>query len=456
MEAGVRETPGLPGGTRRLSIHTATARVDLVLSGTVAVGLLIPAIVDALAGDSNFDAGHIAVRYQLSTLAGTALEASKTLAELGIRDGTTLTLTCPPTDFTPAICDDTAEAVSAVVAASERRWSRPIAQSVGAVVASCWAGVGAVVLLRTAFEANAAHRAGCVGVAAAVSLLSLAAAAVAGRVFSEERASLMLGLMATGFAALTGLLAVPGGPGAPNALFAAAAGATWAAMVRMTACHAVLFEVLACFATTCLSAVLVCVLAAAPLPVVGPGLATISLAMIEVAPPLSVMIARLSPDAPASADRLRDSALRAHRRLTSVIAAFSASAALGAVSTLFRMSAASIVFAAVIGSVMLLRARTHQDVVRAAPLVVCGAVTFSAVFIAIAAGYPHRAPHVAVLATALGLLALYAGFVGISATVSPVGRRGVELLERFAFITVVPLTFWLCGLLGAARSVSLS
>jgi hypothetical protein len=108
MEAGVRETPGLPGGTRRLSIHTATARVDLVLSDTVAVGLLIPAIVDALAGDSNFDAGHIAVRYQLSTLTGTALEASKTLAESGIRDGTTLTLTCPPTDFTPAICDDTA------------------------------------------------------------------------------------------------------------------------------------------------------------------------------------------------------------------------------------------------------------------------------------------------------------------------------------------------------------
>jgi hypothetical protein len=127
-----------------------------------------------------------------------------------------------------------------------------------------------------------------------------------------------------------------------------------------------------------------------------------------------------------------------------------------AVSTLFRMSAASIVFAAVIGSVMLLRARTHHDVVRAAPLVVCGAVTFSALFIAIAAGYPHRAPQVAVLATALGLLALYAGFVGSSATVSPVGRRGVELLERFAFITVVPLTFWLCGLLGAARSVSLS
>jgi type VII secretion integral membrane protein EccD len=453
----VRETSGAPGGMRRLSIHTETARVDLVLSATVAVGLLIPAIVDALARRGDLDAGHIAVRYQLSTLDGTALEDSKTLAEFSIRDGTTLTLTRPPTGFAHAITDDTAEAVSAVIAANERHWTRPLAQSVGAVVASCWAGAGAVVLLRNGFDANTAHRASCVAVAATISVVALLAAAVAGRVLNQERASLMLGLMATGFAALAGLLAVPGGPGTPNVLFAAAAGATCAAMVRMMACPALLFEVLACFATTCLSAVLVCVLAAQPLPIVGPGLATMSLAMIEAAPPISVMLARLSPDAPtASADRLRANALRAYRRLTTVIAVFSASAALGAVSTVFRMSAAGIVFAAVVGGVMILRARTHQEVVRAAPLVVCGAVILSAAFIATAAGYPHRAPHVAVLATALGLLALYAGFVDGPATFSPVGRRSLELLERVAFMTVLPLAFWLCGLLGAVRSVNLS
>jgi type VII secretion integral membrane protein EccD len=441
---------------RRLSIHTGTARVDLVLSATVAVGLLIPAIVDALAGCSDIHAGQLAVRYQLFTLDGAALDASKTLAQSGVRDGTTLTLTRPPTDFIPPLCDDIAEAVSSVVAGTERCWTRPIAQSVGAVVASCWTGVGAVVLLRTAFDANAAHRAGCVGVAAAASALSLAAAA-AGRVFSGDRASLMLGLMATGFAALAGLVAVPGGPGAPNALVAAAAGGTCAVLVRIMVCDAVLFEVLACFATTCLSAVLVCVLAAEPLPFIGPGLATISLAMTEAAPTISVMLARLSPAARiAGAERLRASALRAHGRFTSMTAAFSASAALGAVSTLFRMSLASIIFAAVIGGVMMLRARTHHDVVRAAPLVVCGAVIVGAAFIATAAGYPHRAPHVAVLATALGWLALYAGFVGRPATVSPVGRRSLELLERFAFIMVVPLTFWLCGLLGAVRGVNLS
>jgi type VII secretion integral membrane protein EccD len=453
----VRQASGVPAGMRRLAIHAETARVDVVLSATVAVELLIPAIVDALAGGGDFDAGRIAVRYQLCTPGGTALEASKTLAELGIRDGTTLGLTRPPTEVVPPVCDDTAEAVSAVVAAVERRWSRRTAQLVGALVASCWTGISAMVLLRTALDANGAHRAGCVGVAATISLLAFLAAVVACRVFSEDSAGLTLGLLATGFAALAGLLAVPSGPGAPNALFAAAAAATCAAMVRVMGCHAALFEVLACFATTCLAAALVCMVAAEPLPVIGPGLAAISLALIEAAPLVSVMLARLSPDTPSSgAAALRAAAFRAHGRLTSLIAAFSASAALGAVSAVFQMSPVSIAFAAVIGSVMMLRARTHQDVVRAASHVICGAVALSAAFIASAAGYPQCVLHIAVLATALGLLALYAGFVGSAATISPIGRRGLELVEFSAFAIVVPLACWLCGLFGAVRSMNLS
>jgi type VII secretion integral membrane protein EccD len=453
----VRQESGAPAGSRRLAIHTETARVDVVLSATVAVGCLIPAIVDALAGSGDFDAAQTAVRYQLTTPGGTALEASKTLTELRIRDGTTLNLTRPPTEVVPPVSDDTAEAVSAVVAAVEQRCSRGAAQLVGALVASCWTGISAVVLLRTALDANGAHRAGCVGVAATISLLALLAAVVACRVFKEDRAGLTLGLLATGFAALAGLLAVPGGPGAPNALFAAAAAATCAAMVRVTGCHAVLFDVLACFATTFSAAALVCVVVAKPLPVIGAGLAAISLALIEAAPPMSVMLARLSPETPsASTDAVRAAAFRAHGRLTSLIAAFSASAALGAVSAVFQMSPVSIVFAAVIGSVMMLRARTHQDVVRAASLVICAAVTLSAAFIACAAGYPQCVLHIAVLATALGLLALYAGFVGSTATISPIGRRGLELVEFSAFATVVPLTCWLCGLFGAVRSMNLS
>jgi type VII secretion integral membrane protein EccD len=453
----VRQAVAAPGGMRRVSIHTESARVDVVLSATVAVELLTPTIVDALARCSDFDPGQIAVRYQLSTLGGATLKASKTLKELEVRDGTTLTLTHSSLEFVAPNSDDAAEAVSAAVAAIERRWNRRAAQLVGALVASCWAGVSAAVLLRTAFDANGAHRTGCVGIAATISLFALLAAVVACRVFSEDSAGLTLGLMATGFAALAGLLAVPGGPGAPNALFAAAAAAASASIVRVTACGAVLFEVLACFATTCLAAAAVCVVAAGPLPVIGAGFAAISLAMIEASPSISAMLARLSLDAPSSSsDQLHTAAIRAHRWLTSLAAAFSASAALGAVSALLRISPSGIVFAAVVGSVLMLRARTHQDIARAVPPIICGAFTLSAALVAWASRYPHHALHIAVLATALDLLALYVGFVGVAATGSPFGRRSLELVEYLAFATVLPLTFWLCGLFSAVRSVNLS
>jgi type VII secretion integral membrane protein EccD len=442
---------------RRLTIHTECARVDVALAATVAVGLLTPTIVDTLGEVSDFDAGQIAVRYHLSTLSGTALDASKTLKELGIRDGTTLALTHSSIEFVAPTSDDEAEAVSAVVAASERRWNRRAAQVVGALVASCWAGVSAAVLLRTGLDANGTQRSGCVGIAAAISLLALLAAVVACRVFSQVRASLALGLMATAFAALAGLLAVPGGPSAPNALFAAAAAATSAALVRVIACRAVIFSVLACFATTCLAAAAACVIAAKPLPVIGAGLAAISLAMIEGSPTMSAMLARLSTDTPSSSpEQLHAATIRAKDWLTSLVAAFSASAALGAVFALLQISPLGIVFAAVVGGILMLRARTYHDIARAVPTVICGAITLSAALVACAVRYPHHALHIAVLATALDFLALHVGFVGVAATGPQFGRRSLELVEYLAFATVVPLTFWLCGLFGAVRGANLS
>ena len=146
----MRQAVVATGGTRRISIHAGSAAVDVVLSASVAVELLIPAIVDALAGWSDVNPGLIPVRYQLSTLGGTVLEASKTLKDNGIRDGTTLVLTQSSMSFVAPASDDAAEAVSAAVASVERRWSRRAAQLAGALGAGCGAGVSAAVLLRTA------------------------------------------------------------------------------------------------------------------------------------------------------------------------------------------------------------------------------------------------------------------------------------------------------------------
>src|SRR5690348_7177100 len=121
---------------------------------------------------------------------------------------------------------------------------------VGILISCCLAGVTAAVLIRTAFDVDG-QRIGCVVVALTIGLLTVPAAVIAYRVFDEPGAGLTLGLTGAGFAALAGLFSIPGGPSAPNALFATAAMGTVAAIVRVFGCHAVVFTALACLATVC-------------------------------------------------------------------------------------------------------------------------------------------------------------------------------------------------------------
>ena len=89
-------------GLRRVSVFADSVHVDLVLSAVVPVGSLLPPIVDVLEAQSGHHTSPVAIRYQLSLPGKTVLDASKTLAQLGIRDGTVLILTSSSTDLTAA------------------------------------------------------------------------------------------------------------------------------------------------------------------------------------------------------------------------------------------------------------------------------------------------------------------------------------------------------------------
>jgi type VII secretion integral membrane protein EccD len=458
------------GGVRRLSIDAESTRVDLVLSAATPIGLLIPPIVDILSRSSGFRAGPLPVHYQLSLPGSAALDSSKTLAQLGIRDGAALLLTRSPTELIVPRFDDEAEAVSASVSEMERHWTPRRSRLVGSLVTTWLAGVAATVLTRAVFHANNAHRTGCAGVAAAVALLAVLAAAIAYRVCREQSIGLTLGGLATSFAALAGLLAVPGGPGAPNALFAAAAAATCATAMHVISSHAVAFTALVTFAVPCSTAAMVAAITAIPPQAIGAAFTAISLAFVEASAPLSVPLARLSPttaDATAgvplsSPDLLNARAIRAHAWLTSLIAAFSASAALGAIGAALgpfltgEPRFPGLLFATVAGGILLLRARAHRDVARSAPLIICGIATVSTALVAAAAAYPQCTAHIAAVSLILGAVALCLTSIRDTTRVSPIGQRSVELLEYLAFAVVVPLAVWLCGLYGATRSLNLS
>jgi type VII secretion integral membrane protein EccD len=460
------------GGLRRLSVYADSIRVDLALPAAVPIGSLIPPIVEILTGEGRYDAGPVAIQHQLSLPGNIALDPSKTLAQVGIRDGSILILTGSSTELTAPRFDDAAEAVSVLLAETVRPWTRRAARLIGALEGSCLASVTAAVLLRTMFDTNDPRRTGSAGVAATVGFLTLLAAVIACRVFRDRSAGLTLGLLASGFAAIAGLLAVPGGPGAPNALFATAAAATSAAVMRAIGCCAVIFTALACFTTVGAAAALVGAITAVPLQAIGAAVAAISLVLVEVSAPMSIMLAGLSPQPASDPDatrgdpmlcphRLSAKAIRAYDWLTSLVVGFSASAALGAIGAVVGLylaggqSAPGIAFATITGGVLLFRARSHRELARSVPLIVSGTAALSAALVVAAAAYPLHTPHVAAASMLLAAVALCLGFINHTVAVSPVGRRSVELLEYLGLAVVVPLTCWICGLYGAARGLNL-
>ena len=121
--------------------------------------------------------------------------------------------------------------------------------------------------------------------------------------FQEKSAGLALGLTACGFAAVAGALVVPDSSSAPNALVAASASATSAAVMRAISCHTVVFTALAVFAAAEATAALVGSVTAVPLHTLCAVSTAISLILIEISAPMSIKLAGLSPQANADSDQ---------------------------------------------------------------------------------------------------------------------------------------------------------
>ena len=454
---------------RRVSVQADSIHVDLVLSAVMPIGSLIPPIVDALAAHRSHRARPVAVRYQLSVPGQAALDPSKTLAQLGVRDGAVLILTSSSTVLTPPRFDDVAEAVSVSLSATMRPLTWQAARLIGAVIAGGLAGTAAAVLLRRAFDISDAHRTGGAAVAAAAGLIAVAAAVVAYRMFRDRTAALLLGLTACGFAAIAGFLAVPGEIGAPNALLATVATTTTSAAMRITGCCTTIFTALACFATVATGATVASAVTGMPLQALGAASAAISLILIEMSAPMSIILAGLSSqvttseheEAASTPDGLSARAIRANGWLTSLVAAFSALAVLGAIGAAAGSSVAAdrpalgLWFAAITGGVLLLRARSHRDLVRSVQLVLAGTVTLSATFVTAAVAYPSRTPYLAAVLLMLAAAALCLGFITRTVTFSPVGRRSLDVLEYLALAAIVPLACWICGAYDVARGMNL-
>ncbi|CMD43474.1 integral membrane protein [Mycobacterium tuberculosis] len=383
-------------GLRRVTVHAGAQAVDLTLPAAVPVATLIPSIVDIL-GDRGASPAT-AARYQLSALGAPALPNATTLAQCGIRDGAVLVLhkssAQPPTPR----CDDVAEAVAAALDTTARPQCQRTTRLSGALAASCITAGGGLMLVRNALGTNVTRYSDATaGVVAAAGLAALLFAVIACRTYRDPIAGLTLSVIATIFGAVAGLLAVPGVPGVHSVLVAAmAAAATSVLAMRITGCGGITLTAVACCAVVVAAATLVGAITAAPVPAIG-SLATLaSFGLLEVSARMAVLLAGLSPrlppalnpddaDALPTTDRLTTRANRADAWLTSLLAAFAASATIGAIGTavathgIHRSSMGGIALAAVTGALLLLRARS-ADTRRSLVFAICGITTVATAF----------------------------------------------------------------------------
>jgi type VII secretion integral membrane protein EccD len=430
----------------------------LALPAAVPVATLIPSIIDILDGQStNPFASATSARYHLSRPGSPALMASTTLSQNNIRDGAVLVLTQSATEIPAPRCDDVAEAVSTTLDAKAPTWSPRAARVTGAVAAACITGIGCLVLIRNTLNTNVISGVGTAVVAAMAGFVALFAATLAHRAYRDPIADLTLGVVATAFAAVAGLLAVPGPAGFPHVLLAAMTAAVTSVLaMRVTGCGVITLTALSCFAVAVAVAALAGVITAVPPHVVGSVSALLSLGLLESAARLSIALAGLSPHLTRD---LTTKAIRADNWLTSLLAAFAASAAAGAIVTALAGRGTPrwgcITLAALTGALLLLRALSHIERRRTLVFIVSGIATAGTTFAVAASGHAARGPWIAAATALSAAAAIFLGFVAPARSLSPVARRGVEVLECLTLVAMVPLTCWICGLYRAVRGLDL-
>ncbi|MGZ4577722.1 MAG: type VII secretion integral membrane protein EccD [Mycobacterium sp.] len=453
-----------------MSIHSGTAVVDLALPAGIPVAILTPSIVDLLKV-RDVDDGLTAKRYHLSLPGSSALDPSKTLAQSGVGDGAVLLLSQPSTPPPAPRHHDVAEAVSETLAAAPEPWTdarrRLATRLTGAMAASCLSAIGVLALARNALSANVDRQTHTsVGVAAGAGLVALLSAVVAHRAYRDAVAGLALNAIATAFAAVAGFLVVPGHPGVCNVLLAATAAAvTCVLAMRASGCGAVTLTAVSCVATVVAVAALVGVITAAPPHAIGAASALVSLGLLGAAARVSIVLAGLSPRLPSTPEldatepsgaSLAAQAIRADAWLSSLLAGFSSSAAIGAVVTVLagapRLSCMA--FGSITGALLLLRARSGESR-RMLAFVIAGIGVVGTTFGVAALSTPGHGPWVAAATASLVAATMYLGFVAPAISLQPLARRSVEALEWLALVAMVPLTCWICGLYGAVRGLNL-
>ena len=463
----------------RITVLARHTEVDLALPLDVPVALLLPGIVDLLAGhrqDNEFDATPERTEpdgWALARIGRAPLSGALSLDEHGVRDGEILVLEDAESPAPPPLFDD----VMYSVAASDRaiaQWGGGPSGLVAAVLGPVALVAGCVPLL---FLPDGASRLVAGAVCAGLPLLLLLAAGILARLHGDRRTATALLWCAFPLAGTAGALLVPGGSPAPRLVLAAALTCAVAVIaVRVTriglaTCTAVAVTAAGVLVTAALASTI-----ALDARALGAGTVVAALLLAGSAPRLASMVAKLpippvpAPGAPLEPETTEDRgtsglpspaelerrAEQARSALTGIVHAVVALATGGAWCAAFpwggEVFVPGVALAVAAAVVLIFRGRTYTATTQAAPLVTGGAVLLLGL---LAGAAVSGAPPWAVFAAAVGLAGT--GFVfGVAAparTFTPVQRRIAELTEYATIAAVVPLACWVAGVYAAIRGL---
>jgi type VII secretion integral membrane protein EccD len=455
-----------------VTVVAPRTRIDLALPSDIAVANLLPMLLN-MAGESSADGGSMHGGWCLATLGGDALDPDRSLSSLSVVDGDLLQIRRRNDNPPPPLFDDVVEAIAEAAPGSYRPWTEHTARTLGLIAAGLALLASAIGLLRAgALVAAAGAGLGVGALAGVTAVIVLIAGVVTARVYGETSTGVVVaaGSLPLGF--VSGLYVVPGGiapgPQAEHFLLACTLTLVLAiASIAMLGAGTTPFVASATAAALGALTFLIAILVHRPGAGIAACAAAVALGGISALPRLTIHLSRLPmPQVPSSTKDLREDPGRpdyaaierrvevAHEYLTGMIIGCGALAAIGAV-----VAAAGgvlgIVFGAVVGAVLLLRARSYANGNQAIALLVSGMVAVGGLMAGLLA--TARQPG-AVLAGFAGLLvfailALVTGVVVPRRRFSPVLRRSVDVVEAVLIASVLPLALGVLDLYRTIRAL---
>ena len=191
------QAPTGASGLVRVTVTSATRRVDLVLPGAVPVAELVPELARSV---GMLDADTVYGGYRLVTQDGRELVSDAGLTVQGVEDGGVITVAAGVDDQPPRVYDDVVEAMTDVVERDLRPWDAAAGRrtSLSAAVLVLLVGAGSLLLQHGSDVAATAAVVGAVVLVLGAIVLS--------HTQEEADAAVTVALMGCAYAAVAGLM----------------------------------------------------------------------------------------------------------------------------------------------------------------------------------------------------------------------------------------------------------